>query len=289
MLRAEGGAAEEQAEGAQRAVVVRLGRGCEVGFVVAAGARAGAAVVEAPDAAVGQDAPADAPVRVDIRRRQVAQDLRVRRAALALLLFVARVQRHAEPFALGDGKGIGVSLRSRLGRGACLRLGIAEQQMVGNVLVAVAALLRQEVAPAEQIQQGADQLLLGRGLVDRVKAGRIVEQTERLRAEGLDLRGLRQGFLPGVGVENAFFEKVGGEELAGHWRWQMWRGSRRLPRLGDGLTGDTLRWADLSYGQIIRACEGYRLCRKSTIWRNARASQSHTPASAASPSRRPGS
>ena len=117
--------------------------------------------------------------------------------------------------------------------------------MVGNLLVAVAALLRQVVAPGDQLEQRADQLLLGRGLVDRVKADRIVELGERLGAEGFELRGLRQGFPPGVGVEDAFLEKTGGEELAGHWRWQMWRGSRQLPRLGDGLTGDTLRWADL--------------------------------------------
>ena len=143
--------------------------------------------------------------------------------------------------------------------------------------------------PAEQLQQRSDQLMLGRSLVDRVKAGRIVEQGERLHTEGFELRGLRQGFLPGVGGVDAFFEKTGGKKLAGHWRWQMWRGSRRLPRLGDGLTGDTLRWADLSNGYMIRACKGYRFCRNSTIWRNAGASQSHTPASAASPSRRPGS
>ena len=218
MLRAEGAAAEEQAEGAQGAAIVHLGRGFEVGFVVAAGARAGAAVVEAPDAAVGEDAPADAPVRVDIRRRQVAQDLRVRRAALALLLFVACVQRHAEPFALGDGKGIGVALRSRLGGRACFRLGVAEQQMVVVVLVAVAALLRQEVGPAEQLQQRADQLLLGRGLVYRVKAAGVVEQGERLGAEGVKLSGIGQGFPPGVGVVDAFFEKIAGEKLAGHWQ-----------------------------------------------------------------------
>ena len=88
--------------------------------------------------------------------------------------------------------------------------------MIGDVLVADAALLRKVVGPAEQFEQGADQLLLGRGLVDRAKAGRIVEQGERLRAEGFELRGLGQGFLQGVGVEYAFFEKVGDEKLTGH-------------------------------------------------------------------------
>ncbi len=217
MLRAEGGAAEEEAEGAHGAGVVGPGGGCKVGFVVAAGARAGAAVVEAPGAAVGEDAPADAPVRVDIGRRQVAQDLRVGRAGLALLLFVARIEGHPEPFALGDGKGIDVAVRTRLGRGVRFRPGVAEEQEVGDVFVAVAALLRQIVAPAEQVEQRADQLLLGRGLVDGVKAGRVVEQGERLGAKGVKLRGFGQGGLPGVGVEDAFFEEVAGEKLAGHW------------------------------------------------------------------------
>ena len=63
VLGAEGGAAEEEAEGADGVeVVAGLEGGVEVDFVVAAGAGEGAAVVEAPDAAVGEDAPADASV-----------------------------------------------------------------------------------------------------------------------------------------------------------------------------------------------------------------------------------
>ena len=78
VLRAKGGAAEEEAEGAQAVGCVGgLESGVEVDFVVAAGAGEGAAVVEAPDAAVGEDAPADAAVGVDVGGGEVAEDLGV--------------------------------------------------------------------------------------------------------------------------------------------------------------------------------------------------------------------
>ena len=79
MLRAEGGSTEEEAEGAQAMeAVVGMASGFQVDFVVAAGAGEGAAVVETPDAAVGEDAPADAPVRVDVGGGKIAEDLAVR-------------------------------------------------------------------------------------------------------------------------------------------------------------------------------------------------------------------
>ena len=52
--------------------------GAEVDFIVAAGAGEGAAVVETPDSAVGEDTPADAPIGVDVGGGQVAEDLAVR-------------------------------------------------------------------------------------------------------------------------------------------------------------------------------------------------------------------
>ena len=79
MLGAEGGSTEEEAEGAQAMeAVVGMDSGFQVDFVVAAGAGEGAAVVETPDAAVGEDAPADAPVRVDVGGGKIAEDLAVR-------------------------------------------------------------------------------------------------------------------------------------------------------------------------------------------------------------------
>ena len=43
-----------------------------------------------------------------------------------------------------------------------------------------------------------------------------MEKGECLGAEGVEVCGLGQGFLPGVGVEDAFFEEVVGEKLTGH-------------------------------------------------------------------------
>ena len=88
--------------------------------------------------------------------------------------------------------------------------------MIGDVFVVVAALLGQIVDPTEQFEQRTDQLLLGGGLVDGVKVGGILEKGERLGAEGVEVWGLGQGFLPGVGVEDAFFKEVVGEKLTGH-------------------------------------------------------------------------
>ncbi len=185
VLWAEGGATEEQAEGAQAVeAVAGLARGFKVDLIVAAGAGEGAAVVETPDAAVGEDAPADAAVRVDVRGGQVAQDLGVGRAGL---FSFAGVEGQAEALALGDGEGVGITLRGRLGRGAALGLGVTEEQMIGDVFVAVAALLRQVVAPAEQLEERADDLLLGGGLVYGVKAGGLFEKGEGLGAEGIEV------------------------------------------------------------------------------------------------------
>ena len=83
--------------------------------------------------------------------------------------------------------------------------------MVGDVLVLVAALLGQVVVPAEQFEEGADQFHLGGGFVDGVEVGGFFEKGEGLGAEGVEVCGLGEGFLPGGGVEDAFFEEVVGE------------------------------------------------------------------------------
>lgn len=44
----------------------------------------------------------------------------------------------------------------------------------------------------------------------------VFEKGVGLVAEGVEVGGLGQGLLPGLGVEDAFFEKVTGEKLAGH-------------------------------------------------------------------------
>ena len=73
----KGGAAKEQVEGAEGILVVGLEEGLEVGFVEGGGARAGFLVVEPPDGAVGEDAPAEVAVGDGFGGGQVAQDLGV--------------------------------------------------------------------------------------------------------------------------------------------------------------------------------------------------------------------
>ena len=71
MLRAESGSPEEQAESANSMGIVQTDDGFKVDFVISAGAGEGAAIVETPGAAVGEDAPANAPVGIDVGIAQV--------------------------------------------------------------------------------------------------------------------------------------------------------------------------------------------------------------------------
>ena len=49
-----------------------------------------------------------------------------------------------------------------------------------------------------------------------MEVGGFLEKGEGLGAESIEFCGLGERFLPGGGVEDAFFEKVAGEQLAGH-------------------------------------------------------------------------
>ena len=173
----------------------RLG---EVGLEVAGGARAGAVVVEAPHAAVGQDAPPYPAVRLDVRRRQVAEYLAVRRPGAAPSVRVAGVEREAEALALLDDDGVPEPLLGAYPRGgALLGAGVGEQQQVGDVLVAGRALLRQVVVPSQQLQHRADELLLGDGLVGVGGAAEcVVAPADVLPERGERLR-LRRPSTPG--------------------------------------------------------------------------------------------
>lgn len=94
-------AAEQQEERVQP-VVALVQQRSEIRLEVAAGARSGAVIVQPPDTAIGQDAPADTAVRDGLRCGQVAEDLTVRRAALYRIAPVAAVERKPEAFALFD-------------------------------------------------------------------------------------------------------------------------------------------------------------------------------------------
>ncbi len=222
LARAEGVAAEQQVEGAQGVCVVGLEvAGLEdrrqVGFEIAAGAGPGAVVVEAPEAAVREDAPAQAAVRNRLRRREVAQDLAVGRAALHGVALIAVVERQAEALALLDQQRVPVALVGMAApAGARLVLGAGEQQEIGDVFVAGRALLRQVVAPAQQLQDWADQLLLGDRFVGiRVTAEFVKALGNGAREDGEALR-LIQRLPPFGGRSDAIAEEVLGEELPWH-------------------------------------------------------------------------
>ena len=82
----------------------------KVGLEVAAGAGPAAVVVEAPESAVGQDAPANVAVGLDVGGRKVAEDLAVGCAGLDSVVAVPGVQGKAEPFALFHYRGGPVQL-----------------------------------------------------------------------------------------------------------------------------------------------------------------------------------
>ena len=192
----EGVAAEQQVERAQLVLVVALEGIGEIDLEVAGCAGTGPPVVETPRAAVGEDSPAGAAVGKVFRRRKVAQDLAVRRPCPDHVVLVAGVERQAEPLALLYCQRVGVaSIRVASGRGAGLGVRVGEQQQIGDVLVAGRALLWQVVGPSEQLQHGADKLLLGDGFVGTpvsfegvvTPLGRCRETSPRLAAEEFHL------------------------------------------------------------------------------------------------------
>ena len=110
------------------------------------------------------------------------------------------------------GAGAGVAFRG----GAILGIGVGEEQVVGDVLVAGRPLLRQVVRPPEQLQDRPDQVLLGDGLVGVRGAGEGVVAVEEGGAEGGEGLRVRGGRLPLGGGPDAVGEEVVGEELAAH-------------------------------------------------------------------------
>ena len=99
--------------------------------------------------------------------------------------------------------------------------------MVGDVLVAIAALLGKVVVPAEEVEQGADQVLFGDGLVGVPVGGDLVQEVGQGGAEGVKFLLPRDRFMPGGGVADAFGQEVLGKELAGHGRGRGLKGSYR--------------------------------------------------------------
>lgn len=114
------------------------------------------------------------------------------------------VEGKAKALSLGDGEGVAVARLGDLLDSAAFGVGIAKQQVIGDVLVVVAALLGQVVGPTEETEEWTDQLHLCSGFVDGVKAGGLFEKGQCLGAEGVEVCGMGEGFLPSVGVVDAF-------------------------------------------------------------------------------------
>ena len=85
--------------------------------------------------------------------------------------------------------------------------------MVGDILVAVGALLRQVVGPAEEVEGRPDEVLLGEGLVGLMVLPEGLVGLGEALPEGGAVRFRRR---PLGGGLYAVGEEVVGEELAGH-------------------------------------------------------------------------
>ena len=140
-----------------------------------------------------------------------------------------------------------------LGSGAGLGLGVGEEEEVGPVFAAACRLLGEVVGPAEALEQGADEVLLGLGFVGVGVGGEVVEAAAGFlmkRGEGGAL-GLAFG-----GLADAVGEEVLGEEVAGHgggWIW-VWGSIACL-----GLAGGLVRPAHHERGGLGAVWEAWVL------------------------------
>ena len=210
-------AAEEQEEGHEASVVVTRQHRLQVGLVVGAGAGPGPMIVQAPDAAVGQDSPPDAPVGDRLRRGQVPQNLAVGCAVLDLVGQVSAVEREAGPLALLNQQGILVAvLRVGAPGGLHLGIGVGEKQVVGDVLVPLRPLLRQVVGPAEKVQRRPHQVLLSQGLVGRCKLSELVNPGRKSFLKGGKCLRLAQAIPPLGCSPDPVGKKIFSKQLAGH-------------------------------------------------------------------------
>ena len=90
----------------------------------------------------------------------------MRRTALHPVAPVAIVEGKAKALAFLYRQRIQVPiLRAGAGAGLRLRCSVRKEQVVGNILVARRALLRQIIVPPQQIQHRTNQVLLGDGFV----------------------------------------------------------------------------------------------------------------------------
>ena len=127
------------------------------------------------------------------------------------------VERKPKAFALCNDRRVAKTRTGiALGRSLLLGIGVGEKQVIGNVLIARYALLRQIINPAKQRQNRTDQVLLGRRFVRLLGTAKRVETPSNAvpkRSKRLRLSTRR---LPlGRGLY-AVGEEVMGKQLAGH-------------------------------------------------------------------------
>ena len=127
----------------------------------------------------------------------------------------AGVERKVETLALLYDGSLPIPLCAGQGSRAVFGLGICEEEVVGNVLAAGRALLGQVVGPAEQLQHGKDELLLGEGLVGPIVALQLLVC---VRSGVAEFGESGVGREPPVGGRYALGEEVFGEESAWHVR-----------------------------------------------------------------------
>ena len=153
-------------EEAEILLLAGVEQGRQVGLVVAAGAGPGPVVVETPDPAVGQDAPAYAALRLDLGHREISQYLAVWGPAFQSLLPVPGVERKTEALALLHHRGVTETvLGPAFLNGPLLGVGVGEKEVIGDIFLASRSLLGQVVGPSQPFQDRTDQVRLGLGFV----------------------------------------------------------------------------------------------------------------------------
>jgi hypothetical protein len=129
-------------------------------------ARAGALVVEPPMATVGQYPPLDSAVGGDLDAREITQHLRRGHAVVEQVRLAPAIEVTL-PFLGFDDRDSGfVAIRFLGALDPRQRRLILEQEVVWNIGAMLGSrLLGQEMIPAERLQDGIDQLALGRRLI----------------------------------------------------------------------------------------------------------------------------